>query len=307
MSDFFNTAFIFTRNKYILPRINYGVAASKSKHWRLKNVISDRLENINSTTNSGFEVTLKKEDFYKLIFCESELFLNKSYIQLKDYCKLIDNTSGSWSFVTLYYFLFFNLSCLLRFFNKGYVYLTSDITKKLSQSHLALNSEVINIKQGNYFFETDGVDDGYGNILIQFKSVDTTHKVIWGEFKKVLNSLIKESSDNEMGIYRVILSHFNSFQESYPSTLRNDFNYNAETILLDFNKEIVCYNLPPIDENFYHSFLRIDQNTQSISNKIKSITHISSFIYHLNLKLASEYYNRSSFGKDFIKMREKIS
>lgn len=307
MNEFFNTAFIYTRNKYILPRIKYGIPVEKSNYWRLKNIISERIQSISSTTNVCFNISLKKEDYFKLIFCESELFLNKSFIQLNDYHKLIDKSSGSWSFVTLYYSLFFNLSCLLRFLNKGYVYLTPEYAKKISDAYLALNSSPIKISYGNYFFETDCIDDGYGNIKISFNKVDTTHKVIWEEFKKALQTLSSQATDRELAIYKVILSHFNKYQNSYPSALRNELNYNAETILLDFHKEITCYHLPKIDDKFYQSFLKIDDNNPSISNKIKSITYISSYIFSLNLKLAEEFYNRSDFGKDFVKMRKKIS
>lgn len=306
MDDFFNTAFIYTRNKYVIPRINYGIPISKVEYWRLKNIISEKLQQIYVSSNSSFDIIVKIEDYYKLIFCESELCLNKSYIQLNDYNKLVDKSSGSWTYVTLYYLMFFNLSCLLRFFNKGYVYLTNEHTKKINDASLALNSNIVKVNDGNYFFETDGMDDGYGNIKISFHKVDTTHKVIWGEFKKVIQVMILQSSDKENAIYNVILKHFNKFQISYPSALRNELNYNPETILLDFNQQITCYHLPMIDDKFYTSLLKIDDDNNSISNKIKSITHIASFIYNLNLKLSNEFYSRSTFGKDFIKMREKF-
>lgn len=306
MNNFFNTGFIHVRNQHIIPRIQYGVEAKKSNFWRLKNVITDKLNNITHLNNSSFEISIKKDDYYKLIYCESELFLNKSYIQYHDYKKMVDNLSGSWSFVTLYYFLFFNLCCLLRFFDRGYIYLTSEYTKKLEKAHLALHSSPININDGNYFFQKKEIDS-YGNITLSFKKVDTTHKVIWGEFRNILVYLISKSSAQELGVYQIMLSHLDSFNSSYPSTLRNELNYNAETILLDFNNEITCYKLLELDDEFYRSFLKINENDSRISNKIKSVTYISSFIYYLNFQLAEEFYDRSTFGKDFIKMRKRIS
>ena len=293
------------RNQHIIPRIQYGTDAKRANFWRLKKVITERLNDISCSNGSNFEISISKDDYYKLIYCESELFLNKAYIQYHDYKKMVDNLSGSWSFVTLYYFLFFNLCCLMRFCERGYVYLTQEYTRKLDKAHLAFKSLPTNISDGNYFFQKNRIDT-YGNIIISFKRVDSTHKVIWGDFRDILLVLISNSTAQELGIYKTMLSHLDSFKKEYPSTLRNDLNYNAETILLDFKNEIVCYDLVELNDEFYRSFLKIDESTSSLSNKIKSITHISSFIYQLNFNLADEFYNRSPYGKDFIRMRKKF-
>lgn len=306
MNTLFNTGFLFIRNQHILPRIKYGINANKANFWRLKKIITEKLNDINHIDNSSFEITLNQEDYFKLIYCESELFLNKSYIQYHDYKKMVDKLSGSWSFVTLYYLLFFNLCCLMRFCDCGYVYLSSEYTRKLENSHAALKSLPIKINDGNYFFKKISADN-YGNIKISLKRVDTTHKVIWGEFRNILIQLIEKSSAEELVIYKTILSHLDSFQSSFPSSIRNELNYNAETSLLDLNSQITCYDLSDLDEYFFSSFLKIDRNKTDLSNKIKSITHISNFIYNLNFRLAEEFYERSGFGKDFIRMRNKIS
>lgn len=306
MNDFFNSGFIYIRSQHITPRIKYGIDAKKSNFWRLKIVITEKLNNITHINNSSFDISITKEDYYKLIYCESELFLNKSYIQYHDYKKMLDNSSGSWSFVTLYYFLFFNLCCLFRFCDRGFVHLTQEYTRKLENAHLALYSLPVSISEGNYFFQKSTIDQ-YGNVILNFKKAKTTHQAIWSEFEKILSILISKSSDKELAIYTTMLSHLNSFNSSYASTLRNDLNYNAETIMLDFNNQITCYELMDLNESFYQSFLKIDEHQDTLTNKIKSITHISNFIYNLNFELANEFYNRSSYGRDFIKMRKIIT
>jgi hypothetical protein len=63
-------------------------------------------------TGKNIEIEISKDDYYKALHCDIELFMNKSTVQ---YCDFLQSKKNSpcWSFVTLYYLTFFSATCFL--------------------------------------------------------------------------------------------------------------------------------------------------------------------------------------------------
>lgn len=308
-SIWYNKAYTFIRNTYLIPRLQYGVSVNKMDFWKLKNLIlEDRIVAITHNNRNEFSISLDEADYYKSIYCEIELFFNKSFIQLQDYkTSYINKVSGSWSLVTLYYFLFFNICCFMRFFGKGYIYLSHQHTKSLVDRCLAWDSRVVKIDAKNYFFELISSESEYSSCSIQFKGVDTTHKVIWSEFKSIIQMLLNHASDEEKIVYDTILAFLNNYPNGYPSALRNDLNYNSETCLKDFSQSILKMEIPKINNNFHIDFLKLSTASVSFENKIRSMAYISSYLYKLNYELSHDFYHRSNFGHDIKKKRNNYT
>lgn len=304
--NFFSTAYLYARNEFIIPRIDYGVTVKKSRHWKIKDTFSDKLGGFNSIAKDEFSILIKKEYFYKSIYTEVEFFFSKANIQYLEYQNLVRNRSSTWAVVTLYYFLFFNLCCLLRIFNQGYVYFSFAEKDKIDKFNQVINPLVGPISIGNYFFDIVDLDDGFGSIEIKLKKVDTTHKVIWGKFLSVIEILESKANDKEKVIYSIIKKCFdiNVFSLSYPSSLRNELNYFGESVFYDFEDSLTCDPLMDINDNFYTSFLKIKYDNNH-NSKISSIVFLSSYIFNLNKNLLEDYRERSKFGKDFQKERDR--
>lgn len=300
-----NKGYLFIRNNYLIPRIKYGVPSGKLEHWKLKSIIlQDRITHIEHIGSKKFTLSFETENYYKSIYSEIELFFNKSFIQLKDYnSSMINNISGSWSLVTLYYFLFFNICCFMRFFGRGYVYLSKQHTKHLEEISQAWGSDTVKIDAKNYFFKK--ISDEYSDSKIEFKPVDTTHKVIWSEFKSLIQLIIPHTKEEELAIYDSILSCLTNNADGYPSALRNDLNYNSESSLQDLSKAIPKIVLPEINSKFYQEFLKLSARSElNFESKIKSMAYISSYLYKLNHELSHDFYARSNHGKDMKNKRK---
>ena len=105
--ELFGSNFFSIRNNHLLPRINYGVKRTKYEFWSLKEVFTNKLISLNKLSGKALEIELTKEDYYKAIHCDIELFMNKVFVQYSDFKKQ-NSVSPTWSFITLYYFTFFN-------------------------------------------------------------------------------------------------------------------------------------------------------------------------------------------------------
>lgn len=279
----------------------------KLEHWTLKNLIlQDKVTDMNHISSQKFILSFNEKDYYKSMCSETELFFNKSFIQLQDYNAVyLNNISGSWSLVTLYYFLFFNICCFMRFLGRGYVYLSKEHAKSLQDRALAWGANTVKIDSKNYFFKPTSINE-YLNYRIEFQQVDTTHKVIWSEFKAVIELIASHAKDEELAIYDCILSCLNNNPKAYPSTLRNDLNYKSEESLQDLSKLIPKIKLPKIDDDFYRSFLKLTaRSLLSREAQIESMAYISSYLYKLNFELSEEFYTRGSNGKEMKNKRNR--
>ncbi len=194
--ELYDNNFLFLRNKYIIPKVHYGIKRNNYKYWNLKDILSNNIISLKKLFGKSFEIELSKEDYYKAIHCEIELFMNKSAIQHKDLIKQID-VSKTWSFVTLYYLSFFSITLLYRFLDRGFLFFSREQLKRISDFSLAIYSDIIEFPTGNYYFNLKEINES-GNVVIvlTFKG-DNVHKTSWNYFEEVLTEFWKQSTNNE--------------------------------------------------------------------------------------------------------------
>lgn len=297
----FGDNFLTVRNKYVLPLAVHGIPREKMGYWLFKDVISTNIVSINKLSGKSLEIELNKEYYYKALYCDIELFLNKSIIQFSDFLRS-QKSSPCWSFVTLYYLAFFSCTCFLRFLNRGYLFINGEQKKRIEDFYLAVYSTPINLDVGNYFFSFKE-ENASGNIVISLTAKgDGIHKLNWHQLEATLRDFIADCDADETVIYNTLLGHFRAFKTEFPSNLRNQLNYQGESSIHDFDRTIPYINLIDIDKDFVRG-LRGLSIEETFSNKVYSTAYLAVFLLKFILKLYDEYSNRSDFGEDFTKER----
>jgi hypothetical protein len=293
--------FFAVRNRYVLPSIVYGIKKNKSSYWSLKDIITSRVISINKLSGKAFEIELKKEDYYKALHCDIELFMNKSMVQYSDFIKSKEN-SPCWSFVTLYYLTFFSTTCLFRFLNRGFIFLSTEQKKRLELFFQAVHSEVVAIDSGNYYFHYKE-ENAEGNVIItlSFKG-DNVHKLNWLQLESTFREFLPNCDNDEKIVLDLFLLHFSKFRQEFPSNLRNKLNYNGESSILDIEDVVAYIDLEAINNNFLKGLSAIETSI-NLPNQINSIGHLANYLIKFNNALYKEYLDRSIFGKDFDKAR----
>lgn len=296
--ELFGNNFLTIRNNHLLPRINYGVKRTKYEFWSLKDVFTNKIISLNKLSGKSFEIELTKNDYYKAIHCDIELFMNKVFIQYSDYKKQTD-VSPSWSFITLYYLAFFNSTCLFRFIDKGFIFLNKTHAKIIEDFSIALYSDPIAVDIGNYYFSVKEINS-YGNIVLSLSHKgDSVHKSTWLQMESSLREFLTTSDPSEIVLYNLLLNHFTKFKSEYPSNLRNKLNYNGDSSILDLENSIPYLTLREINSNYLKELTNIDTSISSNINQMKSLSYLTSFLFELNQRLYKEYIDRSVFGRDF--------
>lgn len=300
--ELFGTNFLTIRNNHLLPRVNFGVLRKKYSYWSLKEVFTSKLISLNKLSGKSYEIELTKDDYYKALQCDIELFMNKVFVQYSDF-RTQNNASPSWSFITLYYFTFFNATCLFRFIDRGFIFLNREQSKRLEDFSLAVYSNPISVDTGNYYFSVKEINE-YGNVILSltFKG-DSVHKSTWLQLEATLREFALSSDSDEEVLYNLLLNHFTKFKSEYPSNLRNKLNYNGDSSILDLESSIPYLTLKEINNNYLKDLAKVDTSIINNLNQMNSVNYLASYLFELNKKLYKEYIDRSDFGKDFEKER----
>lgn len=302
--DLFGNNFLTIRNNHLLPRISYGVLRNKYEFWSLKDVFTTKIISLNKLSGKSYEIELSKEDYYKSIHCDIELFMNKVEVQYADFLSN-SKISASWSFITFYYFAFFNVTCLFRFIDKGFIFLSREQCKRIEEFSVARYSAPISVTTGNYYFALKEINN-YGNVVIILSHKgENVHKSTWLQLESTLREFLNTSDELEKDLIHLFLNHFTQFESSFPSNLRNKLNYNGSSCLLDFNSVIPYISLKELNKDFKTNLIKLDISVTTNFNQMESISYLTSFIFEFNKKLQNEYRSRSSYGKDFETERKK--
>lgn len=300
--ELFGKNFLHIRNNHLLPRIGYGIKRKKYEYWSLKDIFTTNLISLKKLIGKSYEIELTKDDYYKAIHCDIELFMNKVIIQYSDFKKQ-ENISPTWSFITLYYLTFFNATCLFRFIDKGFIFLSKEQSKRIEEFSLALYSDSISVDIGNYYFSVKEINE-YDNVVLTLTHKgDSVHKSTWIQMEATLRQFVNSSVDSEKDLYNLLLNHFTKFKSEYPSNLRNKLNYNGDSSILDIECRIPYLELMEINSNYLIELTKLDTSISNNINQMKSISYLTSFLFELNKKLYQEYTERSDFGADFSKER----
>jgi len=299
----FGTNYLKLRNQYLIPFIPHGIQRRNYEYWIFKDVITDKLLSLNKISANSFEIEIKEDDFYKGLYCEVQLFFSKSMIQYIDFSQSKLN-SASWSFVTLYYLSFFASTTLFRFLHKGFIFLDFSHTKKFENYSLAMYSQPLKLNSGNYYFSVSGINS-FGNILLTltFKGRNI-HQSHWIQMEQFLRDSIPDCDNDEKIIFSLLLKLFTEFPTEFQSTLRNKLNYKCESAIWDFEKKFPNINFLHLNGNFVKELLRQEFSKSDI-NQLNGTAIISVFLMKYILKLFTELTERSEYGKDFSKERNR--
>lgn len=295
--DLFGSAYLDIRNKYVIPTIKYGVKRKKYSTWNIKKTLIHKIQGM-YFNNSTYEIELNEDDFYNSLICDVELFYNKTLLQLKEYNKY-KSTGTTWSIVTLYYFLFFSATTLLRILHRGYIFLDSSITKELDKYYTAVYSSPIQLKRGSYYFYVKPSQNA-GKILVclTHKS-EGVHQLTLYRIADIIRQEIMPKADPNEKVYFEYLNKFlNIYDVEFPSTLRNQLNYTNESCVLDIEKKIPIIDFATVNNNILRSLTNFKADFDT-SSKITCTAYYASILFNYTYQLHKEYSTRSVHGKDF--------
>lgn len=301
--ELFGNNFLDVRNKHIFPLVGYGIPKEKCKFWSLKDTITNKIVSLAKLNGKSVEIEVRKDDYYKSLHCDIELFMNKSTIQYSDFIKS-GKSSPSWSLVTLYYLAFFANTCFFRFLSKGFVFLSAEQKNRIEKFSITVNSSPISLDSGNYFFSYKG-ESLSGNIILTLSSKgEGLHRLNWLQLESTLRDFLPNCDTDEKTIYSLFLNNFSNFKTEFPSNIRNKLNYNGESSILDINDNLPRINFNDINNNFYKGLSKIG-NEATTDNQMNGLAYLASFLFEFNNRLYGEYLERSSYGNDFYNERVK--
>lgn len=291
-----DNSYRYIERTFLLPKVNFFVLPEKINFWILKETIKRELKDIKiegNGKNKKFIITMDSDIFYKSIYCETELFLARAKIQLSEFKRL--NNSTNWSFVTLYYALFFNTTCLFRNFNEGFIFFDKIDADLLNNFYEILHSDIQKIEQGNYRFSCEL--SIYNNlILISFSPTIDLHKSTWTllyDKLVILKDKCTKDTDEEK-IYALFIKLLNRQPEKYLSNLRNRLNYRPEAIVENNQIEL---DLLMLDDKFLNKLSKLDVSIKE--NEYKVISFIMVYLLEINIKLSNQLKERNCIRHNY--------
>lgn len=301
--NLFGTNYLKIRNEYLIPIVPYGIQRKNYEFWLFKDIITDRLRSFNKISKNSFEIEISQDEFFKSLYCEIQLFLNKSLIQYCDFNKS-PTSSSCWSFVSLYYLSFFASTTFFRFLHRGYIFLDSSHIKKISDYSLAVYSSPINLDSGNYYFDASKPNLS-GNIVLTLSHKGSNfHQQQWVQLESFLTSCLADCDSDESQIFNLLLQLFKKLPNDFQSKTRNKLNYKGESAIWEFEKKFPYVDFVKLNNDFLKE-LSIFDNKVTDNNQIRGTAFVSIFLMKYILKLYSELEFRSKFGKDFYRERKK--
>jgi hypothetical protein len=180
-------------------------------------------------TKSKFHVACGKKEFASALLAEIEALLDHVAEQKVQIVQSINNQSSpSWTAVTLYYWTIFNSLALTRLIGRPLVYLYRDDI----QQFVKLNNGTASRKpqsSGVFTFNCDLDLDSQTRTALQLCSTNSSnfHEGIWNSVSKYCIDAMPPRTTKLSSETRLlsVLSSFNDVAPFWPSQLRNSVNY----------------------------------------------------------------------------------
>jgi len=301
----FGRRFLQARDKYIIPLISYSVPENKLEFNNIKYALLNFIK-YTRVTGSRYELYFEKDSLLKALVGDIEYFYTKTIVQ---YCNLLraqNNLSACWRIVTQYYFSFFSVTTLLRFLHRGHTYLDGDQAKRISDI-LTLFSEhgLTVIKRGNYKFYIEQTTNPDELCLVLIQS-DTSHDQTWNLVSEVLSELLADSTrDDEYTILMTLKKIINCYQYNFPSTLRNQVNYQAKYGLESIKNQLQFYKITDLGFDEVVNQLLLFDNKTDENYKLKISGLYGYYFFALISKFYSEYITRSRSSNSLDRIRKE--
>lgn len=306
----YGKAFLNIRNNYVFPLLSTSVAINKAEFWVMRNVLDRQLAFPIEIHEKSFKLSFQKEDFYKCLVAQINLFQSKIVAQLKNFSYKV---SPNWQFVTRYYYSYLSGMVFLLFHHQCYSFLNESCLNNIIAlfNIYNLNPDLITkLKPGDYLFTEEVVENN--RIIVNFsldESNGGSHAHLWKRIDFLISEIIKQADNNEKQIYTQIHTLCNQqryFVPNFPSETRNFFNYTPESALNNFNSQI--YFIDHIDEKFLDTFIKIIPNKDdSFYEKARYSQYYSIIISSVKEKLYEEYINRGHENDEFFLKNGKIT
>lgn len=232
--DFFR----WIRNENILPLASYKIKHKKSLDYEFKNFLSNNITSVINVDSSEYILEYDKDEFYKNLIIDIENLYSKSLIQLCDFRKNHLSLSPTWSFVTQYYFAFFNLNLFFRIKHQGFVYFDPNSASLISNICTALQNSMIKFHKGDYFFEIVPCLS-VSSVHVRFKKSDTVHRSLWDKLNQELTIYERKASAHEVLVLNFIKQAQDVFGNNFPSEMRNKVNYQPNYGLKNIHKMLI--------------------------------------------------------------------
>lgn len=305
-SDLFGRNFLRIKSKYLNPLINTTIDESKIQYWLIKELLlTNKIQFVYSGKKNEFSIYIEKDDFYKSLIAEISCFQTKAAYQIKEY--KTKHYSSNWKFVSFYYYSFFSTFEFILFLHQGFTFI-DEKTKNYIESVLSTIALVpISLDVGNYFFAEIGFTTT-GLLEVQFKKTTGggTHEDTWKRFSELAQTELKSTADtNEDAIIKQLNKIFSTYKFSYPSIIRNFYNYNPLSIFNDIYPQINF--IQPISEDFLKKFLQITiSSSDTNEHKAYVCQYCIVIISSLKEKLYNEYISKHK-NDFFYKNNKKLA
>lgn len=306
----YGKAFLDIRNHYVFPLLSTSVGIEKAEYWIMKNVLDRQLGYPIELNEKSFKLSFQKEDFYKSLVAQINLFQSKTVAQFNNFSNKI---SPNWQFVTRYYYSYLSGLVFLLFHHQCFTFLSESILNNIISLFdcYGLNPNFITkLKPGDYLFTEEKLEDN--KVVINFSLDDSnggSHAHLWKRIDILISEIIKKADSNEKQIYdqlHLLCNQNRYFAPNFPSETRNYFNYTPESAINNFNNKINF--IDNIDEKFIDRFIKIVPNkNDSFYEKARYSQYYGIIISSLKEKLYEEYITRGHEEDEFFQKNGKIT
>lgn len=291
---------------------NYGSFYSSASHKKYKKNLKAGLLTLplsidNSSANEkklffSFTESCQGDLIKTIFFNDVELFYNKAIIQYGDYLNYIKqsarlSSSNTWKYVTLYYLLFFLVTTLSRYLKNGFIYFNSEDIKIINNNSTENQSS---LEKGTYEFSYEN------NKIIIKKSSLSVHEITWINFtQKILPEFKKEiqsyKNKEEQDLIDLFISQFKNLGKTFPSSYRNEINYQGVRSSDELNKKIV----PIIHEHLKNFYYINNDNKNKEVKKSQVSYYLTIYLFNLVQLIVNDMLDRQDKISELTKLRNK--
>lgn len=300
----FAARYLSLRNDYVIPLINYKITAKSLEYNNIKTVLT-KFKSVSNVAANSCSLVFDEDQLLKALIGDIEYFLTRTIVQYKNLQTSTGVLDPSWNIVTQYYFSFFSATTCLRLLNRGNTFLNNEQSDLLSKVATVMTGNLVKFNPGNYTFQIKESSDPSELILELALTKQGSHEQLWITTNDFITDLTNQQGrDDEYTILSIIRNMTKTYGTMFPSTLRNQINYQPR------------YGLDSIDNELMFSAI-IESDLKTLVDKILSFQFIKSengviqassiygyFLFVLMYKLYLELVERGHVCKEIHKKRE---
>lgn len=291
----FDKGFMHLRQEYLYPLASYSIRNNSINANSIKNVLRRHQYTGFEFIDNNYIFEFDEDTILKAQLADAWKAYIRTIVQRDsatqiytlqpDYCP-------NWSIVTDYYFAFFCACTVLRLTMRGNMYIDPETSRKVSAFISDLKGEPLKIPEGNaiYFIQKSSSIEKY-ELVIQ-KTSRSTHESIWYQMEELIKEMSNESGSktDEKIVLESIKSLLKSLGPAFPSTLRNEVNYQLKYGYMAVNKDIQpCNACGRGSDNWVSNLIAYDGKEKTLPVRQARFCEYTEYIFRLMLNLEHEY------------------